>query len=96
MARYFFNGSYSVRAGYHGHGARKSSLSTGLLTCPVGHVYSGTETVDERATGGCCYKRAVKECPLCKKGNEAQSPVVSQSNSGALDRLFEEMAEDDS
>lgn len=95
MARYF-NGSYSVRAGYHGHGARKSSLSTGLLTCPVGHVYSGTETVDERATGGCCYKRAVKECPVCKKDNEVQqSPVVDQFNAGALDRLFEEMAEDD-
>jgi len=84
----FFNGSYSVRPGYHG--ARKSAGS-GVGSCPEGHIYSLTEIVDNRASGGSCYRRKITECPRCKSESE---PVVAQSNQGALCSMFEELIEE--
>lgn len=62
MARHF-NGSYSVRAGYHG--VRKNQPGVSGWFCSQGHWNPSTELVDERASGGFVYQKKVTVCKQC-------------------------------
>jgi hypothetical protein len=62
----YFNGAYSVRGSRYKSSSALSSSSSGLLTCPNGHIYKEFMLVDNRKNGGCCFKKRVTECPKCK------------------------------
>ena len=62
-----FNGSYSVRSGYHG--VRKSvsgiNINSDFWIWANGDRNPKFELVDERSVGGCVHRQQVASCKQC-------------------------------
>ena len=78
MARHF-NGSYSVRAGYHG--VRKTQPGVSGWFCQNGHWNPNTELVDERTSGGIVHQQTVTTCKQCAtQQGRAPGATIASAN----------------